>query len=242
MNLILLIRLLTAHFIADFIFQPNVWVKEKAEKKINSKYLYLHIFIILLLTYLAAWSFSFLWGVLIITVSHFLIDVTKSYIKKNTTAILIADQSLHIIIILVCWAAYTSQFPSLKNDLYFLFNETKFWLLFLAYIIVTVPSSVLINKFTSKWTNDIDGSGDSLKSAGMWIGIIERVLILTFILQNQFGAIGFLIAAKSIFRFGETKNNNQHKVAEYILIGTLLSFSIAILVGIALDAASKLII
>ncbi len=69
--------------------------------------------------------------------------------------------------------------------------------------------------------------------------MIERVLILTFIILNQFEAIGFLIAAKSVFRFGEIKDSNQQKTAEYILIGTLLSFSLAILVGIVLVAASK---
>ncbi len=239
MNLSLLLRLLIVHFIADFIFQPNDWVKERAERKISSKYLYLHAFIILVLTFLAAWSFSFFWGVLVITASHYLIDLAKSYVKKDTTAIFVADQSLHIIIILACWMAYTSQFPDLKNDLSFLFNETNLWLYIIAYLIVTVPSSVLINKFTSRWMSDINGSSDSLKDAGKWIGIIERVLILTFIVLNQFEAIGFLIAAKSVFRFGEIKNSDQQKMVEYILIGTLLSFSIAIFVGIALNAACK---
>lgn len=239
MNLVLLLRILSAHFIADFIFQPNAWLKERSERGINSKYLYLHIIIIFILTFLAAWSFSFLWGVLVITISHYLIDITKSYIKKDTTAIFIADQSIHIIIILMCWAAYTSQCSSLKNDLVILFNNAKLWLFFSAYLFVSVPSSVLINKFTSKWTNDINGSGDSLKNAGKWIGVIERVLILTFIMLNRFEAIGFLIAAKSVFRFGEIKDSNKQKTVEYILIGTLFSFSIAILVGIVLNAACR---
>jgi len=60
MNWELLLRLLTAHFIADFIFQPNDWVREKATRKINSKYLYLHTVIIFILTFLAALSFSLL--------------------------------------------------------------------------------------------------------------------------------------------------------------------------------------
>ena len=96
MNLDLLLRLLAAHFFSDFIFQPNDWVKERAARNINSKYLYFHTLIILVLTFFAAWDFSFLWAVLFITVSHYLIDLGKSYIKKDRSVIFIVDQSLHI--------------------------------------------------------------------------------------------------------------------------------------------------
>ena len=61
---------------------------------------------------------------------------------------------------------------------------------------------------------------------------IERILIFTFILIKQWPAIGFLIAAKSVFRFGELKEGKERKKTEYILIGTLLSFTFAIIVGI----------
>ena len=40
--------------------------------------------------------------------------------------------------------------------------------------------------------------------------------------------IGFLVAAKSILRFEEAK---EQKLAEYVLIGSLLSFSIAIILS-----------
>jgi hypothetical protein len=42
----------------------------------------------------------------------------------------------------------------------------------------------------------------------------------------------FLLAAKSIFRFGDLKKVKDRKLTEYVLIGTLLSFGIAILVGL----------
>jgi len=45
-------------------------------------------------------------------------------------------------------------------------------------------------------------------------------------------AIGFLIAAKSVFRFGDLKESKERKLTEYILIGTLLSFGIAMITGI----------
>ncbi len=240
MNLSLLLRLIVAHFIADFILQPDNWVRERAERKINSKYLYFHTLIILLLTFLAAGNVSLWQGVLIITISHFIIDLSRSYIKKDGIIIFILDQLLHVLIIIAWWLAYTSQYPGLKNNLVFYFNNANFWFYIIAYLIVTIPSSVLISKITIRWTNDITSSGNSLKDAGKWIGIIERVLILTFIVIDQFEAIGFLIAAKSIFRFSEIKNSEDHKRVEYILIGTLISFSISIFIGIILSFISKI--
>jgi hypothetical protein len=44
--------------------------------------------------------------------------------------------------------------------------------------------------------------------------------------------IGFLLAAKSVFRFGDLTRAKNRKLTEYILIGTLLSFLIAIATGL----------
>ncbi len=72
---------------------------------------------------------------------------------------------------------------------------------------------------------------DSLENAGKYIGILERLFVYLFIISNHWEAIGFLLAAKSVFRFGDIKESRQRKMTEYILIGTLLSFGLAILVG-----------
>jgi hypothetical protein len=55
---------------------------------------------------------------------------------------------------------------------------------------------------------------------------------MLFLLINQPTGIGFLIAAKSILRFGEIKNAGERKVAEYIIIGTFLSFGWALLISV----------
>jgi hypothetical protein len=56
--------------------------------------------------------------------------------------------------------------------------------------------------------------------------------VFCFILTGHFEAIGFLLAAKSIFRFGDLKEAKDRKLTEYVLIGTLLSFGIALLIGL----------
>jgi hypothetical protein len=58
--------------------------------------------------------------------------------------------------------------------------------------------------------------------------------VLTFILLNQFEAVGFLLAAKSILRFKEAETLKS----EYVLIGTMLSFAIAIAFGISVSLIS----
>ena len=73
-----------------------------------------------------------------------------------------------------------------------------------------------------------DLSGNGLRGGGAQIGRLERALIFLFLLMGQPNGIGFLIAAKSILRFEEAKK--QH-LAEYILIGTLWSFGLAIGLG-----------
>jgi hypothetical protein len=54
-------------------------------------------------------------------------------------------------------------------------------------------------------------------------------------MSNQFASVGFLIAAKSILRFSD-KENTQKKT-EYVLIGTLMSFAAAAIIGILINKA-----
>jgi hypothetical protein len=63
---------------------------------------------------------------------------------------------------------------------------------------------------------------------GRVIGLLERALIYAFVLSGQYGAIGFTLAAKGFTRFKEMENRG---FAEYVLIGTLLSSSIAMAIG-----------
>jgi len=70
-----------------------------------------------------------------------------------------------------------------------------------------------------------------LISAGAWIGYIERSLTISFIFMGQFTGIGFLVATKTIFRFGDLTKNKDMKLTEYMMLGTFLSYAIAIFVG-----------
>ena len=112
--------------------------------------------------------------------------------------------------------------------------STNVWIIGMAYILMLKPSSILLSLFLDKWT-PTSSNTQSLPNAGQWIGYIERVLILTFVLIGSIEGVGFLLAAKSVFRFGELNKAKEIRTTEYVLIGTLASFTIAILTGIAVS-------
>ncbi len=66
------------------------------------------------------------------------------------------------------------------------------------------------------------------ESRGEWIGILERVIALTFVLTGNYTAVAFVLTAKSIARFKELDNK---EFAEYYLLGTSASVAIALLAG-----------
>ena len=230
----LLLRLLVAHLLTDFVLQPTAWVNQKKQKKHRSAKLYLHV----LVTGITAYLFSGLWDnwwlPLVIMVTHFFIDLWKLNRPENVCYFII-DQLLHILVIIIAWATLFYDLHTVWCYVLQLLQNTKLWLIITGYILVTWPLGILIGIATDKWRIAAEVSKDGLQKAGVWIGFFERLLILTFILSNQFAAVGFLIAAKSILRFSD-KENTQKKT-EYVLIGTLMSFAAGVIIGILISKA-----
>ncbi len=79
---------------------------------------------------------------------------------------------------------------------------------------------------------------DAIPNAGRLIGQLERTLILFLVIAGVPSGIGFLIAAKSVLRFGDVtaEGTDNRKMAEYVIIGTLASFTFAIPVAYATAA------
>lgn len=78
---------------------------------------------------------------------------------------------------------------------------------------------------------------NGLIGGGAWIGRLERALIFLFILIGYPAGIGFLVTAKSILRFEETK---RQQMGEDVLTGTFWSFALAIALASATKWATKL--
>ena len=226
---IILIKILFAHLIGDFFLQPTSWVKDKEAKKLKSGKLYLHICIHIFLIFAVFFSFDVWRMAIVIGVVHFAIDVLKLYLqtKKNARWLFFIDQLLHVVAIVLIWNVFYQK----HIDFDFL-NNKNLWLMVLSGLFLTTPSSVMIRVIINKWIPiSQTGNQQSLQNAGKYIGVLERLLIFMFILTNHFEAVGFLLAAKSIFRFGDLTDAHDLKLTEYVLIGTLLSFGVAIVVA-----------
>jgi hypothetical protein len=224
-----LLKTIIAHVIGDFVLQPDHWIKDKQLKKAKSKFLYFHVAIhACLLLILLELDSQFWLAFFIIPISHYLIDIIKIYLEKsiNSRLLFTLDQLAHLSVILGLSWFY---FPDMSQFEFHLSNE--FWYLILSVLLLTYVVAVLIKVIMSKWELPEDSDKDSLSKAGKYIGMLERLFVFSFIIMAEWQAIGFLIAAKSVFRFGDLSRAKDRKLTEYILIGTLLSFGFAILIG-----------
>ena len=93
----------------------------------------------------------------------------------------------------------------------------------ISYLLVCKPASVIISLALKKHTDSLtqhakelsenttleENENIGLVSAGAWIGYIERCLAISFIFMGQFAGIGFLVATKTIFRFGDLTKNKD---------------------------------
>lgn len=228
--MILLLKLFLAHCLGDFILQPQSWVKEKEEKKWKSPLFYLHLIthgliVFILLADPAYWALA-----LVLMLVHGTIDLIKLQFQEenNRTHWFFIDQTLHLFSLCVIWYYFSPQPIHLE-----LIQLTNLWVYATALVFLSQVSSMLIQMMMLKWSSALnDESDDSLTHAGKWIGILERLFVFTFVVTENWEAIGFLLAAKSVFRFGDLKESKDRKLTEYILIGTLLSFGIAIVTGV----------
>ena len=99
----LLLCLLLAHLIADFVLQTSASCKGKKEKKWRSGYHYAHAAIVFAMSWLASFRLEFWWCALVIAITHFAIDMWKSY-HEDKVKWFVADQLLHIAILaVVAW-------------------------------------------------------------------------------------------------------------------------------------------
>jgi hypothetical protein len=226
--MIIFIQLLLAHLLGDFVFQPDKWVADKKVKKLKSGYLYLHILLHFLLAWAVVWNAKLVWMAALLALIHGVIDIVKLYAQNESTqrGWFIVDQILHVFVLVIITLIWTN--VNLANYTI----DNRFWVYATAVLLLTTPASIIIKKVISIWTPDENGTKEAdLQNAGKYIGILERLFVFFFIMTGYFASIGFLMAAKSIFRFGDLTKSNDRKLTEYVLIGTLMSFGLAIAVG-----------
>lgn len=230
----LLILQLLAHLVSDFYLQTEKSCKSKADNAFKSRHLYIHALITFALSWLFSLSVGFWWAALLIAALHLIIDGLKS-VCKNLKGAFFIDQLLHLAVIVAVVALFNKDVISLPIWL----PETKVLLWIMALVFCLRPANFIIQNIFKEAKISIPDSGkeQSLPNAGRVIGNVERMLTLVFVMLGQYEAIGFLLAAKSLLRFRETDTVKS----EYVLVGTLLSFGFAILIGVMVILVDSII-
>jgi hypothetical protein len=181
-----------------------------------------------------AWEFVLWAGA--IAVLHFGIDAAKCALariigNKGDRILFFADQILHFVVIWAVVMLYVRTGGAISAgcvaDIF-----TKYDLLVITgFLLCLKPANIFIRVcLASLPAVGVSLKDESLQKAGRWIGSIERMLTFQLVLLGEYTAIGFIIAAKSVLRYGAADK------AEYVLIGTLISFAVAFALGVGITS------
>ena len=230
------IALACAHLIADFVLQPGWLIRRKSQLR----FLLLHVLVVTMLTALLLGSLNpFLLGA--IAVTHALADYVKTMKFRDTLIPFVADQLFHFAVI----AAAAIAFPAAFGDGVWRVltpDQTDFYISALTviagFILAAPAGAYLIEKGMAPLTaarrkETLSGRDtlEGLQNGGFLIGCLERTIIYILVVSGQAIGVGFLIAAKSLLRFGDIANSQHREIVEYIIIGTFASFGWSLLVA-----------
>ncbi len=222
----LLLLQVIAHLMSDYFFQTDASAKEKNEKGFKSKFLLPHTLITFACSWILSFDINFVFCALGIALLHYIIDGLKKKINTSRFSFFI-DQMMHLVVIWFFVWLFNRYFQS-----HLIWNvplSIKGLFIVIGYLICAKPTNIIIREtLVVAKIESISDTTAELKNAGKLIGILERILVLTFVIIGKFEVVGFLIAAKSILRY---KDTNTIKT-EYVLIGTMLSFGIAMMIGL----------
>jgi hypothetical protein len=210
-----LAALLFAHVIADFVLQTSRMVATKRQPLTMA----LHGVIVMATSAVSLGSLS-PWLVAL-TAAHLIADSAKTFSGRQGIWPFLADQAAHAATILALaifqpdlwaqglWSAW-SLVPPLMT-------------LAAGLILATRAGGFAVGLLMAPWAAQAPAG---LPNGGRLIGQLERGLIYVLVLTGQAAGIGFLIAAKSVLRFSDTRDDRL--ISEYVIIGTLASVTWAI--------------
>ncbi|WP_220720831.1 hypothetical protein [Agarivorans litoreus] len=228
-----------AYLLLEFYCLPNSWLEAIQQSKFAAGGLYFRALLITLLfagismlfvsalgPLLAAIAALFIASVLIAGVSAYLPDRSRYYL----------GQQLAQLAVLLLLVVELSQAWPLVSVLFEQAMQAKVLVITFAYLLIWGPCSKVLGLILQRWSPLTEQPKQNLPMAGQAIGMVERSLVLTCVLLNQFAAIGFIVTAKSIFRFGDLKDHSDRKLTEYVMLGTLLSVAASVFIGLAAHA------
>lgn len=240
------LALLLAHVLGDFPFQSSRMVRGKiafqpgAYLRHSLMHLVLAAGALALFTPLVQMQTATLAALAVLILGHVALDLAKSAVIRQKPGLdgallYLADQLLHVAIVAVSAAIAVRTLPPAMELLGFWNGVRDVVLVYGVVIAATVfPAGYLIRYLLQPLSRQLAASRDQqtqhfdslegLGNAGLYLGWLERALLVIAFAMGSFTAVGLIIGAKSVARFPEFKSR---AFAEYFLIGTLVSVAIA---------------
>ena len=232
-----------AHVLGDFVLQTASDVRRKREPVVLFKHCAIHAVLAVLVTGgIRHWQIP-----VVVLTSHAALDYTKARWGGASAMAFLADQLGH----LACAALLAIQVTHGRalelgwgTELGVGADYARAIAWVAGLIAAMRAGRFFMALFVRPYLAQIDAAAattasprpEALRDAGKTIGELERLLIFVLVLADQAAAVGFLIAAKSVFRFGELKEPTRRMESEYIIIGTLASFAYAMCVALGTRA------
>ncbi len=244
----LFLALYFAHLLTDFLFQTRRMVDAKKRGGVAGYLAHGGVYYITTALVAATtipgvlFSGRFQAGLVGLVAIHLLIDIAKisltrsARIRDGVTAF-VADQALHLLTVWVaaCWISGTLLWTGGSELLARTRNAPDRVLLSgIVYILVVFAGGYLIRYLTQSFLDGVKLANETtpqLRNAGMYIGWLERFVILTAVLLQSPATVGLVLTAKSIVRYPQIESPG---FAEYFLVGTLLSLIEAMVGGLFL--------
>lgn len=240
MTLRFFLLLLAGHILSDFFFQSSTIARNKGRSIKSLLQHGLWTFVVHSLVIFPFWSGQILTSMFALALVHIGIDWLKPRIYGNEGKSLLGfslDQGLHLsTLITLAWIVSSAEI--LHTELLSAENLDSFTraMVILGGFAFNGKGGTAVVRLILGRFPDIGASLREARSSayamGLMIGILERFILFLMVLMGHWGALGFVIAAKSIARFKEL---DEKGFADYYLIGTLSSVLVALLSGVTVS-------
>ena len=190
----MILAMLLAHLFGDYILQ---WDNLSLWKSKRLSGVLLHGLIVACVTLIFALLIDPAWWpwAILIGLTHTLIDALELPIRrrmasqqsgKGALTLFVADQTAHLTIIALAliWSGYLEA-PSLTDGVIAASYDNKLLALTLGYAFLTMPAWIIIRFFICGFMNGT-APDFSMRLGGKYLSMLERGLILTFVLFGQF--------------------------------------------------------